>query len=528
MIKMAYRMGNREQIMMFPPKLEDFVPEDDPARVYDAFVESLDFSKLDFKMNHNKVGNPEYDPKSMLKVILYGYSYGERSSRKLERAVNHNTIFMWLAGGLKPDHITIARFRKRNKKLLKKVFKQCAKLCIELKLIAGNTLFTDGSKMRANAGIKSTYTKEQIENYLQGLDKRINTILNECAKADKQEENMGSFVKLTEELNNVKKIKAKVETVMAEMKEEDQKEVNTTDSDCKKMKGRQGTHTGYNAQIVVDEKHGLIVSNDVVNDANDLNQFSNQINQANEMLDVPCQTACADAGYSKISDLKEIDDQEITVVVPTQKQTAHNSKEKLFEKEKFIYQKDLDCYICPAGNELSRHNYDKTKNAIKYRIKNARICRKCQNFGICTKSSSYGRSIDRSVNEELKAKLEKIYVSAQGQRVYQKRKEKVELPFGHIKHNLRCGAFLLRGLDGVRAEMNVLSTVFNIRRMISLLGSKRLIEAIAMVRAYSELKTNEFLLIIEIFLNGLFKAISKCIYGFQLKTAYVSTLGMTN
>ena len=91
---MAYRKGNRNQMMMFPPSFDEMIADDDPARVYDAFVEGLDFEAMDFKMNESKVGNPEYDPKSMLKVMLYGYSYGERSSRRLERAVHHNIVFI--------------------------------------------------------------------------------------------------------------------------------------------------------------------------------------------------------------------------------------------------------------------------------------------------------------------------------------------------------------------------------------------------------------------------------------------------
>ena len=314
---MAYRTGNRYQIMMFPPTIEDFVAEDHPVRVYDAFVEGLDFDKLDFKMNgFDKVGNPEYDPKSLLKVILFGYSYGERSSRRLERAINDNVIFIWLSGGLKPDHTTIARFRQRNKKLLKKIFKQCAQLCIKLNLIEGNTLFVDGSKIRANAGIKNTVSKAYLKEQESELEKRINSILKECEKADAKEGGMGSFVKLREELNSIQKIKVSVKKALAEIEQEeaelgsDVETINLTDPNCKKMKGRQGTHSAYNAQIVVDEKYGLIVNNDVVNDCNDVNQFSEQINAANEVLENKCQNACGDAGYSNVSDLKNIVEQE--------------------------------------------------------------------------------------------------------------------------------------------------------------------------------------------------------------------------
>jgi len=90
---MSYRHGNREQIGLFPPSIEEYVKEDDPVRAYDAIVESFDFSALGIELDSDKVGCPQYDPKAMLKLLVYGYSYGVRSSRKLERAVYHNVSF---------------------------------------------------------------------------------------------------------------------------------------------------------------------------------------------------------------------------------------------------------------------------------------------------------------------------------------------------------------------------------------------------------------------------------------------------
>ncbi len=103
---MAYRKGNRYQMTMLPQSIEELVAKDDPVRAYDAFVEALDFNKLGIKIDPNKVGNPEYNPKAKLKLLVYGTSYGIRSSRKLERATYHNMSFIWLMGGLKPDHKT--------------------------------------------------------------------------------------------------------------------------------------------------------------------------------------------------------------------------------------------------------------------------------------------------------------------------------------------------------------------------------------------------------------------------------------
>ena len=156
---MAYRYGNREQMTLFPQSIEEYVESDAPVRAYDAFVESLDFEELGIEVDPDKVGNPQYDPKSMLKLLIYGYSYGTRGSRKLERETHYNLSFIWLMGGLKPDHKTISEFRRKNKRTLKKVLRQCARLCIKLGIIEGNTLFVDSTKIRANASIKNSWTE---------------------------------------------------------------------------------------------------------------------------------------------------------------------------------------------------------------------------------------------------------------------------------------------------------------------------------------------------------------------------------
>jgi len=123
---MAYRYGNRNQMTLFPQSIEKYVPQDSPVRAYDAFVEALDFIELGIDTNPYKVGNSEYDPKAMLKLLVYGYSYGVKSSRKLERETHNNLSFIWLMGGLKPDHKTIAEFRRNNKTALQKVLRHSA------------------------------------------------------------------------------------------------------------------------------------------------------------------------------------------------------------------------------------------------------------------------------------------------------------------------------------------------------------------------------------------------------------------
>ena len=468
---MAYRYGNRDQQELFPQAIEEYVTEDDPVRAYDTFVEALDFNNLGIVLDENKVGNPEYNPKTMLKLLIYGPSYGIRSSRKLERAIYHNLSFIWLMGGLKPDHKTISMFRKDNRHVLKNVLKQCAQMCIKLDLITGNSLFVDGSKIRANASIKNTWTKEKCQKYLKKIDRRIEAVLDECETIDSQEQNQPSLVKLNKEIKDKQALKTKVQAILKELKQDDKKSVNTIDKECTRINSVQGSHAGYNVQTVVDEKHGLIVNADVVSENNDVNQFANQIEQANKTLGKKCDTACADSGYANTEQLKQIDQQDIKVIVPSQRQASKKEPEK-FDKERFNYNSAKDCYICPQGHMLIYEGNDgKTK---RYKIIKSSICQQCNHFGKCTKSL-HGRQINRLVDEETRLKLEAQYLQPESQVIYKLRKQKVELPFGHIKRNLGVKEFLLRGVNGVKAEMSVLAVCFNITRMVNILGVEALI-----------------------------------------------------
>lgn len=476
---MAYRYGERQQMELLPPSIDSYVSRDDPVRAYDAFVEVLDFDELGIDNNPNKVGCPSYDPRGMLKLLVYGYSYGIRSSRKLERAIHHNVSFIWLMGGLKPDHKTIAEFRRNNKKALKGVLRQCAHLCVKLDLIAGNILFIDGTKIRANASIKNSWTRKRCEKALKNIDKKIESILAECEAVDEREGDQDSMVKMGRDLEDSKKLSSKIETILKELKKEGKNSLNTTDTDCVRANSIHGTHAGYNVQSVVDEKHGLIVNSDVAEGNNDSDQFAEQVNQANKALGKKCQIACADAGYATIKEMNKVHEQGITVIVPSKRQATKMKKGlRKFDKEHFHYDADQNHFICPAGKVLSYSYTNEKAKARVYSIPGKSACQKCRHFGICTKSLR-GRSISRHLQEETRQKFEKLYEQPQNQKIYKLRQTKAELPFGHIKHNLKLDSFLLRGREGVKVEMAILSSCFNIVRLINIFGVRRFIEELS-------------------------------------------------
>jgi transposase len=257
---MALRLPERDQGILFPPSINDMVDNEAPVRAYDAMVDVMDLSELGIVVEHNKIGCPEYDPRSMLKLLVYGYSYGIRSSRKLERATHDNLSFIWLMGGLKPVYKTISEFRRLNKKVLKKVIKQCAHMCVDLDLIAGNVLFVDGTKIRANASISNSYTKEKAKKVLANIDRRIDKLIARCEQADADEEGQPSFAKLSKGLEDANKLKSRIESIAERLNSKDApSSINTVDPDCSRVHSRQGIHAGFNGQMVVDGKHGLIV-----------------------------------------------------------------------------------------------------------------------------------------------------------------------------------------------------------------------------------------------------------------------------
>jgi transposase len=463
---MAYIYGERTQAQLLPSSIEDYIPADDPVRAYDAFVEQIDLDRLGIRLDPDQVGHPEFDPRAMLKLLVYGYSYGILSSRKLERATHHNLSFIWLTGGLKPDHKTIARFRRDHRDALKNLLKQCAHLCIRLGLIEGNTLFVDGTTIRANASIKNVWNPERCQKTLDEIDQRIESLLKECDHIDQTEHAQPSWVRMDQELQNQARLKSKIQGILQELEQTHQPATNTTDPESGRFRKGGPVEAAYNCQIVVDDKHGLIVQNDVSSDNNDARQLGPQLEGAHEILGKPCQTACADAGYTSPEHLKKMLDQGVDVIVPIVRHSDF--------RDHFAYDAQTDSYQCPEGHRLTYIGDHKQAQSRMYRISDPSLCIRCPRFGTCT-TSTQGRRVERPYSEPIRERLEARYRQKDAQAIARRRKTRVEHPFGHLKHNLGIRSFLLRGLSGVRAEAALAATCFNMTRIIKLMGAKSLL-----------------------------------------------------
>ena len=336
-------------------------------------------------------------------------------------------------------------------------------------LIEGNILFVDGTKVLASASMKNTWTNERCKKAIDQIDERIEAILQECDATDRSEQEQASLVKLQGELQDQQRLKAKMEQIVAELHRQDQKAVNTTDPDAGRLRNGGQIGVGYNCQAVVDERHGLIVHTEAVNQSNDVGLFSSQLQGAQDTLGKNCERACADAGYCSPEDLRKSLDQGVDVVVPVVRHSDF--------REHFTYDAGKDLYRCPQGHTLRNVGVNNRNKSHMYWIGQPSLCQQCPRFGDCTRSSQ-GRRVERPFTEEVRERLEKRYRRADAQRLMRQRKMRAEHPFGHIKHNLGMKAFLMRGRQAVQSEFSVAATCFNITRMIRLMGMDRLIDGL--------------------------------------------------
>ena len=156
----AYKQGvSRDQLFLYQQSIDELVGKDNIVRFVDTYIDSLDMYKLGFRMNENRTGASAYRPQLKLKIYVYGYLNGIRSSRRLERACARNVELIWLTERLAPDFKTIADFRKDNAHALKAVFKEFLTLCHKLELLSFATVAIDGSKMRGENSTNEIYRR---------------------------------------------------------------------------------------------------------------------------------------------------------------------------------------------------------------------------------------------------------------------------------------------------------------------------------------------------------------------------------
>jgi transposase len=477
---MSYIYGaNRHEVILFPERLDNYIAEDNPVRFIDAFVDELDLAACGFHRAVPAVtGRPGYAPGDLLKLYLYGYLYRLRSSRRLEQETHRNVEVMWLLKKLRPDHKTIADFRKNNLKPIRQVCRTFTLLCKQLDLFGAELVAIDGSKFRAVNAKERNFTQDKLTKLIAQIDERVEAYLKELDRSDDQDDRGavgGAQAEALEaKIEALKQRKLLYEGFQAQLLSTSQEQLSLTDSESRAMKrgkGR-GTEVCYNVQTAVDAKHKLIVACEVTNDPGDRDWLSPMALQAKEVL-VCGFDAVADVGYYHGHEVKTCLEAGLTPYVP-RPITSANEKLGLFSKDDFIYDKGTDTYQCPAGAGLT-FRFDTVEHGRHIRYYATPACGGCALKPQCTRSKG-GRRITRWIDEHLLEEMEQRVRSRP--EVMKRRKELVEHPFGTMKRGWDHGYFLMRGLEKVRAEFSLTVLAYNLRRVLNLVELPRLLAAL--------------------------------------------------
>jgi transposase len=463
---------DRYQATLFPERLDDYVGEDDPARVIDVFIDDLDTSGLGFKSEPAATGRPGYHPKTLLKLYVYGYLNRVQSSRRLERESRRNIELMWLTGRLAPDFKTIADFRKDNGEAIRLVCREFVMLCKKLKLLSAKLVAIDGSKFKAVNNRDKNFTRAKMKRRLEKVEADIDRYLTELDEADARELDDDDTETLNEKISKLKEELKRLKKLETRMLEAPDQQLSLTDPDARSMNHRGTGVVGYNVQQAVDAKHHLIVAHEASNVGSDRGQLANMAKEAKAVLGVKRLHAVADRGYYNGQELKACEQANIIAYVP-KPETSPNKAKGLFDRSRFKYMKQSDTYRCPAGERLTPR-METTENGKTITRYWSSACGGCALKAQCTtgKERRISRWEHEAVLERAENRLKKK------PEMMQARRSLVEHPFGTMKSWTSSAHLLTRTLPRVSTEISLQVLAYNMKRAINIVGTRKILNTI--------------------------------------------------
>lgn len=479
---MGYIQGiDRDQLMILPECLDDYITEDNSVRVIDAFVESLELKEKGFlKATPAKEGRPPYDPHDLLKLYIYGYMNRIRSSRRLEKEATRNLELIWLINKLHPDFKTIADFRKDNKEAVKEVFKQFVMLCKGWELFGTELITVDSSKFKAWNGKKKNFNTEKLNKKIKDIEQKITDYLEELDENDAAEptERKVTTEEIKKRIEQLKQKQLKYEQYKEMIKETGETQISLTDSEARSMVNNQKVEVCYNVQTTVEEKNKLILDYEVTNDTRDQGHLSVMGNRAKEILGVEKIEALADKGYYLAVDIKQCVDDQINPYIP-KPENPNATQEEGFRTKDFQYDQSQDLYICPAQVELTFNSTFKKDGKIFKRYNNRAACKVCPLKAKCNSATRNGRNVDRWEHQDILDQVE-LQTTLNWEK-YRKRQWIAEHPFGTIKRGFDAHYLLTKGKSSVGAEIGLIYLIYNLKRVMNIIGVKELRRRLAEV-----------------------------------------------
>lgn len=503
--KVVFKDYNNKQIMLLPPSLEELIEPNHPVTFVNQVIDKIDIQPILSKYKGG--GTSSYHPRMLLKVLVYGYLSNIYSSRKLEAAVRENIHFMWLAGMGRPDHNTINRFRgERLKEVLKEVFTQVVLLLSESGHVDLKEVYTDGTKIEANAN-KYTFVwgkaiktnKEKMASQLEELWEYTQQVAKEelgqqapdftAIDAEKVSDTIEKINTALEGKEVSKKVKQKLNYAKknwpGKLAEYEQKEAilgernsySKTDPDATFMRMKEDhmqngqLKPGYNLQISTNNQ--FIAHYSVHQKPTDTTTFIPHFQEFEKLYQKLPESITADAGYGSEENYEFVGQKDIDGYIKynyfhKDRQQLRKRKDGLKGTHNLHYNQDADTYYCPMGQPMervgARNRSTSTGYQQSYALYQAKDCNNCPLRGSC--HDQKGNRII-SVNHRLahlKAKATRLLVSEEGLRHRSQRPVDVEPVFGHIKYNKKFRRFNLRGLKKVEIEIGLIAMAHNLAK----------------------------------------------------------------
>jgi transposase len=462
MAAMSYeKYANYNQQWMFPPTLEDLLPSDHTARMIREFVDAQDLEKLEFKIRTAEDGRPNYSANLLLKVWLYGYVTKIRTTRGLERACMDQVGMLWLTGMERPDHTTLWRFWRDNRKGLRKMFKRLLEIGAELNFIGMVLQAIDGTKIVSQASEQQGWHRDSLEKTLKRLDEAINEIMKQTELAAKH----GPDCRLPEELQQRQQLREKIQAQLKQLDEKQEDHLQPQDEDARVMKCRGGKKFAYNAQAVVDGQNQLIVAADVVTQESDNYQLVRMIDQVEQSLGRVAEQTIADGGYFATTELASAEEKQYPVLVNLP-EYAQGPEDEPYHASRFVYDAENDHCICPQGERLP---FDSIKPRDKAHPYDVRVYR-CQSYATCPvrwqcSRSKTGRTVQIHPNHEALVRQREKLRDEKMRAMLKQRGSTVEPVFGWIKEAMGFRRWTVRGLEKVQTQWFLICTAMNLTRL---------------------------------------------------------------
>jgi len=500
--KVVFKNYNHNQYLLLPPSLEELIEPNHPVRVVNQVIDSINAGPLLDKYKGG--GTSSYHPRMLLKVLVYSYMCNNYSSRKMESALKENIHFMWLSGMSRPDHNTLNRFRsERLKDVLKEIFAQVVMLLVESGHVSLKEVYTDGTKIEANANrytfvwgnaIKTNKKKmavqlEELWNYTQSVasEELKDSAPIEFTEIDSQKikDTIETIDKALEGKKVDKKIKQKVGYARghwpANLDKYDKQEellgkrnsMSKTDSDATFMRMKEDhmkngqLKPGYNVQISTHNQ--FIVNYSHHQNPTDTTTLPSHLEQFEKLYGQLPQKVVADAGYGSEENYTFLEQHSIEAFIKYNTFDKNQYKPNHKLTDNLHYNKEQDCYYCSMGQRMARIGTRKrvTENGFnqQYARYQAINCKECPLRSLCNNSKG-NKILEINHNlEKLKAKATQKLTSEEGLYHRRKRPADVEPVFGNIKNNKGYKRFLMRGLFKTEIETGLLAIVHNIAKV---------------------------------------------------------------